>query len=339
MRSGLRSKLSQNAQRAALAVPSDISAALDELGIEHRVHGNEAEAPCPSPDHHDRKPSWSCNLKTGEHHCFSCGFGGSFTRLVSLVRAIRFDEADLWVRTHRVTHQGTGTEIDHAREQRITEVRESDLWRCTEPPADELAKRRVSREAARQAEILWDGRGWVFPIRDPGTDRLIGWQIKRGKTVRNRPAGMLRPTALSGLRHARSAAGPGPVIVSESPLNAARFVTAGYPVSVATYGIEFTDAQMDVVFSLGRPVLFAQDNDAAGQKKIARWLHEHPLERQRCSIFDYGSVFEDSVTHAYIHPAGDGRDACDLLDSEITQGIEYATSARRSRFEEFPQWR
>lgn len=331
--------LSKNAQRAVFAVPADVSAALDELGIDHLVRGGEALALCPSPYHDDGKPSWSCNLKSGKHHCFSCGFGGSFTRLVSVAHGVRFDEADLWVRTHRVSHPLAEEEIGHVEERRAAEVRESDLWQCTEPPAEELAERKVSREAAQQLEILWDGKGWVFPIRDPHTGRLIGWQVKRGKTVRNRPSGMLRPTALHGLELARSVPDPGPVIVNESPLNAGRFLTAGFPVAVATYGIEFTDEQMEVVFSLGREVLFAQDNDEAGQKKVARWLHEHPLERQRCKVLDYGSVFEDDYSHAFVHPAGDGRDPGDLSDKQIRRGVQWATPARRTRFEEFPEWR
>jgi hypothetical protein len=331
--------LSRNAQRAVLAVPADVSAALDELGIDHRVRGGEAMGLCPAPDHNDRKPSWSCNLKTGQHHCFSCGFGGSFTRLVALTRGIRFDEADLWVRTQRIQHPLAEEEIGRVEERRAIEVRESDLWDCTEPPADELAKRRVSREAAQQLQILWDGKGWVFPIRNPDTGRLIGWQIKRGKTVRNRPIDVEKHRSLFGQELVKSTGSKGDVIVVESPLNAARFLTAGYPRVVATYGIEFSDDQIAWAMKLGTGLLFAQDNDYAGQKKIARWLKEHPLERQFCKVFDYGSVFEDDRTHAHYHRAGDGRDPCDLLDTELMQGIECATSGRRTRFEEFPQWR
>ena len=336
----MRKSPSRNVQRAVLAVPADISAALDELGVDHLVRGDEAIGLCPAPDHDDRSPSWSCNLRTGMHHCFSCGFGGSFTRLVAVLHGVRFDEADLWVRTHRVSHPLAEEEIGKVEERRAEEVRESDMWAFTEPPDDELARRGVSREAAQQLEILWDGHkhAWVFPIREPTSGKLIGWQLKMGKTVRNRPQGMMRPTALFGLELARAVPEPGPVIVCESPLNAGRFVTVGFPVAVATYGIEFTDAQMDVVFSLGREVLFAQDNDKAGQKKVARWLHEHPLERQRSKVLDYGCVFEDDDSHRYVHPAGDGRDPGDLTDAEIRRGVQWATDANVTEFEEFPQW-
>ena len=320
-----------------LAVPSDISAALDALGIEHVIRGSEAVGLCPDPAHHDRKPSWSCNLRNGMHHCFSCGYGGSFTRLVATVRRLRYEEADLWVRLHRVQHQ-PGDEAPPA-EDAPPEVREADLWAFTEPPAEQLTARGVSREAAEQLEILWNGKGWIFPIRDPRTGKLLGWQSKRGKQVRNRPAGMGRPASLFGLATARDAGTDGDVIIVESPLNAARFLTAGFPRVVATYGIEFTDQQIAVAQSLGTHLLFAHDNDRAGQQKVARWLHEHPLERQFSRVFDYGAMREDPVSHALVHPAGDGRDPGNLTSHQLAWGVAWATPACRTRFEEFPQWR
>ena len=45
-----------------------------------RLDGSEAWALCPS--HQDTKPSWSVNLRTGQHHCFSCGWGGGAADLV-----------------------------------------------------------------------------------------------------------------------------------------------------------------------------------------------------------------------------------------------------------------
>ena len=333
-------KPSRNLHRAVFAVPADISAALDELGIDHLVRGNEAQAMCPNPKHQDaRNPHWYCNLETGQHHCFSCGFGGSFTWLVSKVRGVRVTEANFWVRTHRITHPMEPEEIGKVEVRRAVEVRESDLWACTEPPAEELAKRGVSPEAAGQLEVLWDGKGWVFPIREPDNGRLIGWQLKRGKYVRNRPLELERPRSLFGAALVKSTGNSGDVIVVESPLNAARFVTVGFPRVVATYGIEFTDAQMAEIAKMGTGIVFAQDNDKAGQQKIARWLFEHPLQRQSAKVFDYGAAFEDDYSHVYVHPAGDGRDPGDLSDNEIRRGLEWATPGRRTRFEEFPQWR
>lgn len=325
---------SPGGQRAALAVPADISAALNELGIDHVIRGDEAIALCPSPAHADRTPNWSCNLLNGQNHCFSCGFGGSFVRLVSVVRRTSRDEAQLWVRAHRVMYP------ESRRDYQVASgagVRESALWNCGPPPDDALARRKISREAASQLEILWDGKGWVFPIRTGG--QLIGWQIKRDKYVRNRPPSLDKRRALFGDALTRFTGTEGPVIVVESPLNAGRFLTAGFPRVVATYGIEFTDEQMSEVQQLGTGIIFAQDNDNAGQRKIARWLHAHPLERQFCKVFDYGNVFQDEYSHMYVHPAGDGRDPGDLDDHEIHQGIEWATPGRRTIFEEFPEWR
>lgn len=328
-------------KRKRLGVPADVSAALDELGVEHRVMGDEAVGLCPSPDHHDSHPSWSCNLSTGMHHCFSCGWGGSFTRLVATIRAVRYDEADLWIRTHRVVHweETVVTSEDEAEAEPVQEVSEADLWECTDPPAEELAARHVSLEAAQQLEILWNPRRscWVFPIRDPETDRLMGWQEKNGKRVRNRPIGLDRRSSVHGMPLLKATGRDGDAIVCESPLNAARFLTAGIARAVATYGIEFTDEQIAVVRQWSTGIIFAQDNDKAGQRKIARWLDEHPEERPFCKVFDYAS-FEDTHLRCIVHPAGDGRDPGDLLDRELIQGIEYATSATDTYFEGITWW-
>lgn len=326
---------------ALRAVPADVSAALDELGIEHKIAGDEALGLCPSPDHNDSRPSWSCNLSSGLSHCFSCGWGGSFTRLVAAVRGVRADEADLWVRTHRITHwDDASVSDDEPAPPPAQVVSEADLWECGEPPADELAGRGVSAEAARKLEILWNPRQscWVFPLRDPDTDRLIGWQEKKGKHVRNRPIGLDRHRSVFGLRHLKSTGRDGDAIIGEAPLNAARFLTAGCPRAVATCGIEFTDDQIAVIREWSTGIMFAQDNDDAGRRKIARWLSSHPEERPFTSVFDYGKSFEDTLLHCVVHPRGDGRDPGDLTDRELRRGVEWASRATDTYFEGINWW-
>lgn len=326
--------------RLPAVVPSDVSAALDKLGIDHKVRGGEAIAVCPNPDHADRSPSWSCNLETGMHHCFSCGWGGTFARLVAITRGVRYDDAEGWIKEHKARSIILDVLADDQTEPAYVPLRavsEADLWQCTPPPAGELAARMVSPEAAAELEILWDGKGWVFPIRDAATSRLIGWQLKRAKFVRNRPVDLDRSSSLFGLDLVRSTGVNGPVIVTESPLNAGRFLTAGFPRVVATYGIEFTDAQIDVLWRVADEIVFAQDNDLPGQRKIARWLADHPEHTRRCRVFDYGGVFEDYLLRC-IHPAGDGRDPGNLTDAELRRGIEYATPAWRTYFEGVNWW-
>lgn len=75
----------------------DVVRLLARLGIETRRQGSELWARCPA--HADRTPSWSINVETGAHNCFSCGWGGGVPTLV--IRALGADSLawtpdDVW---------------------------------------------------------------------------------------------------------------------------------------------------------------------------------------------------------------------------------------------------
>lgn len=58
-------------------IGGDVAGLCAKLGIDLRpAHGGNAKANCPHPDHDDLRPSWSINLDTGKHNCFSCDFQG-----------------------------------------------------------------------------------------------------------------------------------------------------------------------------------------------------------------------------------------------------------------------
>lgn len=320
-------------------VPADVAGALDELGIDYVIRGDEAVGLCPDPKHTDRSPSWSCNLLNGMHHCFSCGFGGSFVKLVAITRGTRYDDATLWIKTHRISHPLDGQEIvQRAAERRAIEVRESDLWDTCEPPAAELEARRVSPEAAGQCEILWHRTKdcWIFPVRDPDSGKLLGWQEKAKKVFMNRPYMLDKTRSLFGLDLAKATRGTSLVVV-ESPLDVGRFLTAGIDRVVSTFGIEFTDAQVAELWKHADEIIFAPDNDRAGHQKIARWLKAHPSDRRYVRVFDYGGVYEVKSPvgpRQYVHPIGDGRDPGNLTDKELIRGITWATPGHNTTFEE-----
>lgn len=76
---------------------ADIVKVLLKLNIAYRQQGDELHALCPA--HVDRKPSWSINVHTGQHHCFSCGWGGGVAALVTKVLgrdAMIWDGRDAW---------------------------------------------------------------------------------------------------------------------------------------------------------------------------------------------------------------------------------------------------
>lgn len=324
-------------------VPADVSSALHALGIDHEIKEDEAEALCPNPEHLDTSPSWSCNLETGMHHCFSCGWGGSFVKLVALMRSIRYGEATAWVQTRRVRRGPDFEEVKRHEEAPRPQVSEADLWECTDPPDHELAARHISLESAQALEIRWHPRKgcWIFPVRDPKTDRLWGWQEKSAKVFRNRPKDVDKSRTVFGFRQLKQL-GTGQVIVVESPLDVARFWTAGFRRCVSTFGIEFSDYQIYLLWEYADEMVFAPDNDVAGHRKIARWTRENRTRSHDMRVFDYGGAFDYQGRYAtremIVHPRGDGRDPGNLTDQELAHGIEWATPAWRTYFEGVNWW-
>src|SRR5690242_6641764 len=87
-------------------VPEDVLECLEELGVTvTKLTYNEAWALCPGHlsrlGRRNNKPDkWSVNIATGEHSCFSCGFSGSFTRIVQEVLGYDRESAQRWLRAH-----------------------------------------------------------------------------------------------------------------------------------------------------------------------------------------------------------------------------------------------
>lgn len=291
----------------ALLIPGRIPDALDLLGIDYMVHGDEATALCPA--HEDRHPSWSVNTATGMHHCFSCGFGGPFSRLVEAVLNISRREAEQWVLRRAAGSSAPATAI----REKAPQVGESDLVFFVPPPAAELARRNISAESCAALGIMWDGTKdcWVLPIRDPQTNALLGWQEKYGDgLVRNRPRSVVKHRSVFGVREVPN----GPLVVVESPLDVARLRTAGYDTGVSTYGVQASCEQLQVIrYARGRDILFALDNDQAG-RKMSRELH------QLCPLLTSANVryFNYDAAGRYVKDIGD------MTDEEIKRGIEYS---------------
>jgi hypothetical protein len=308
-------------------VPADLEGALADLGIEVRVRGDEGTALCPNPQHPDSSPSWSINMDTGKHHCFSCGFGGSFQWLVQIMKGVRAPEATAWIKTQRV-RIGVAPE---SVEEKNAVVREMDLWPYVKPPEWALAERRISAEACEAVEILWDDKHklWIFPLRDPWTDRLIGWQAKgtgcNSHIVDNYPARVKKASTVFGYKNLKSTGTEGACIVLENPVKVPLVIDAGYPRTVSTCGSSFTDYQInDLLWPLADEVILMLDNDAAGHKAMHRFIMQNPYARSSTQVFNYGTV--EKINGAYVHTP-DGRDPGDLTHDEIRWGVAHATPA------------
>lgn len=261
-----------------------ISALLDEIGLRHEVRGDEAVAPCPAhkPDIH---PSWSCNLATGRHYCFSCGFGGGLAKLVSRMVGCSYAEAVALVATRGgladaqrwLESFGTVTET-------VPRYSEADLGRFGPPPAFELSSRHLTRRAADDYGILWNpgSKSWIIPIRDPETHELWGWQEKNARRFRNRPGGVPKSRALFGLG---TVADGSTVVLTESPLDAVRIRSAGFGSGISSYGVRVSNEQLALISSHFGKLILALDNDSAGMAETARICRE--LKGIPIFLFDY----------------------------------------------------
>lgn len=307
-------------------VPGDVESALDELGIQYIVRDNEAWARCPAPDHRDRKASWSCNLVTGEHNCFSCHIGGTFVSLVAMVMGTEWAEALRWVRKRggmeraRAVLSGKPGEAVSIPERRMTEADLALFWW---PPAEALEARRISQTAVQQYEMLWDTeRGmFIIPVRDPYSRRLRGWQEKSADLFKNVPWGLEKADCLYGLHTLRK--GSKRVILVESPLDCLRIFCAGVNGAIASYGAEVSERQLEVIGDLFPEMICALDDDDAGWRR-AEWIKDNRPRSLRVKYFDYDAAWAGN--------RGKRKDPGDMTDEEIRRGIDGAYSSLIARF-------
>ena len=279
-------------------------AMLDTLGIEYTVRGDEAVALCPA--HAERHPSWSCNLETGLHNCFTCGFHGSFYVIIGRYLGLRSKDAREWARSfQRDKSQITAMLEKQPPMRRVYSEEDLSFYY---PPPSALAPRGISPAAARDLDILWDKEKgeWILPIRSPYTGDLWGWQTKKGRTVRNVPHGVTKSQALFGFP---AIPDRGELIVVESPLDVGYLYTLGYHNAVSTYGVGISNDQINTLLDHCPAIVFALDNDSAGRVKSLD-LASNPRLVGRSKFFNY-----EGMT---------AKDPGELTPSEIAEGLDSA---------------
>ena len=267
---------------------SAMESALRELGIDYKVSGEEAIACCPK--HNDRHPSWSLNLKSGAHHCFSCGFSGNLASLVALLLDLSYADSVIWC-NERVGW----AKLDQWREDlnnisfspAAIKISEMDTALFVDPPEEMLDKRGLTIDAARKFEVLWrqEDESWIFPVRDPYTRELWGWQSKNARRFRHYPSGIRRSETLFGL----GAFGDGSTaILVESPIDCPYLFSAGINGGLASYGVQVSDRQFSLVYEFANNVVLALDNDIPGVAQTIRLCERDDSLR----VFSYLSDME-----------------------------------------------
>jgi DNA primase len=296
---------------------------LSRLGIEVvNTRGDELQGYCPAhaerTGKEDRNPSWWINSDTGQHICFSCNFKGGLYTLISYVEQIEFDKAREWLgSTGSLMSRFTRLleEKKPALEETLV-VTESMLHAFVDPPEEALSVRGLTSNAARAYELLWDARkkNWIMPIRDPLTDKLLGWQEKGydRRYFNNQPAKVKKSIALFGYREYVC----NQMIVVESPLDVVRLASVGITGGVATYGAIVSTTQFNLLRGADR-LIFALDNDHAGQSASMTMLDLCKEMGKEAWFFNYSHT--------------DMKDVGAMSKVEIESGIETAKHMVRGK--------
>lgn len=291
---------------------------LRELGIKYSISGDEAIARCPA--HEDHHPSWSMNLKNGAHHCFACGFSGNLAHLVQHVLGLSYYQASEWLNGkvgwlkayewYQVTKENTNYSPAYLK------ISEASLAPFTFPPEEELAKKKISAEAAAEYGVMWnpDKSSWIFPIRDPYNNDLWGWQEKGtlDRRFRNYPHGVRKSETLFGLS---SFEYDSTAYLVESPIDCVRLCTAGIRGGLSSFGVHVSDRQLSLVHQCARKIVLALDNDSAGVAETDRI----------CRDFDGIPVYVWEYAHV------NAKDPGEMEDIDIRMGAANAESKLRRR--------
>lgn len=275
----------------------EMETVLRRLNIEPvNARGSEILALCPGHKEitgkEDRSPSWWINSETGAHICFSCGFKGSLWSLIATAQGLRdangiLDYADakdwLYLSFDNIQLGAPEEEQEESIFKEVTNITESRLALFTLPPAHALAARGFTTQAAEKHQLLWDTvhSNWITVIRDPHSNKLLGWQEKgfSRRYFRNYPQGVEKSTTLFGLNKYNG----GRMIIVESPLDVVRLESIGVTGGVSTYGSIISNTQLDLIKEADE-IVFALDNDESGMNSSKKML-EHNFEAW---YFNYG---------------------------------------------------
>lgn len=295
---------------------------LRRLNIEPiNVRNSEVLALCPGhkeiTGREDRNPSWWINAETGQHICFSCGFKGGLWSLIAQRQNFvdpngRLDYADAkdWLyESFGAIQLDALAEIERPIEKPEFKVSEASLAVFSDPPESVLKSRGLNLAAAQAHNLLWDPRhqNWIIVIRDPYSNKLLGWQEKgfSRRYFNNYPPGVEKSHALFGFSNYKG----GKMIVVESPLDVVRLTSLGITGGVATYGVHISAAQLKLIKEADE-IIFALDNDEAGKAASKKLLDMTKTSGFESWFFDYSHT--------------DRKDIGGMSRAEIVQGLQSA---------------
>lgn len=246
----------------------------------------EIHAPCPSPTHLDRHPSWSINKVTYLHNCFACPYKGTLTSLLVDLTGSAPPDLENTLKT-----QGFLRQMEQVRRQ-PEEVLEPVLpyltdWSLMHVLADVpqilLDGRHLLRDAIDAYQVRWDRdrRVWVLPLRSPFDGSLLGAQLRRVGSVLTQPTGLPKSTTLFGYQVVE----PCDIcMLVESPLDAVRAFGLGIP-ALASLGAWVSADQIALMARCFAAVYVALDDDQAGHDGAE--IVTQGLQRRGCAAIPF----------------------------------------------------
>jgi hypothetical protein len=267
-----------------------ISALLTELGLRYKIIDDEAFAPCPfhSPDHH---PSWSVNLRSGVYYCFSCGAKGNLGHLVSHLTGRSYTASVVYVNQKIGWAKAGKWREDYGKvsvSPMSVKISETDMALFTDPPQEALDQKKITLCSSRKYEVRWNSahQSWIFPLRDPYSTELWGWQEKSERIFRNYPAGTRKSRTIFGLSNASDES---TVTLLESPVDAVVLDAAGITGGVSAFGIPTGGYQLSLILERTEHLRLSLDSDNPGADACARVIKDWIGKFNRISVFNYGN--------------------------------------------------
>lgn len=291
----------------------DLLAVLEDAGIDRLREGSkEIYGACPLHEqrtgHPDTHPSWSINKTSFAHFCFSCGYKGTLTGLLTDVTGAAPEDLEITLKQQSLTRKWREARADpvDAIEGVLPRLTEWSLLNVLrQVPRRFMERRRLRPEAldAYMVRYAPETKQVVMPIYTPGGDVLLGAQYRSAGVVLTLPSGLPKASTLFG--YAAMAHHDHCALV-ESPLDAVRLYGLGVP-AVASLGA-WVSAEQVRLLSLAFPVVYcALDDDKVGREAAGKvtqalrkrgcavvpWIYQGLRDEDGKRVKDVGDVADD----------------------------------------------
>lgn len=245
------------------------------------VNGNELWASCPCPENHkhgDRKPSWSINLETMKHHCFSCGFSGDVVTLCMKEKNCTRSQA-----VHLLYGDISKVELlellsgSEYQSQSVDPI-ERDISSWARNKHEYWHTRGFSDETIKKWQLGYDPQMNRVTVPIYFDKKLVGWTARatNNSTIPKwlHSKDLPREHILFGLDNKKTDS----CILVEAPLSVIMLDQYGIGDVIASFGCQLSDGQARLIRANFDNVLIFYDPDPAGRygtQRVISMLEPH----------------------------------------------------------------